>query len=272
METLCERDFTVRGINAHAQYWREGDSFCQYLTAPRSEHGLMLLAGCDARFVLKDGRVIEGRRGETVYLPRRAQYAVYFSLCSAQSAPRCLLVNFQLEDERGEELGLGELAPLDFLHPFEVAQEIGRVVEQYLAARYYPGAVKGALYELLVELSARKARRRRAPEGFEGVEKGRRYLEEHWREEVPLSLLARMCLMSESGFRKRFHEYTGQSPSQYRLNLRIEQAKRLLRSAESVTVSDVALDVGIEDANYFSRLFRRKTGKSPSEYMRGDLC
>lgn len=270
METLCERDFTLSRINAHAQYWREGDSYGQYLITPRSEHGLMLLAGCNARFVLKDGKAVEGKRGETIYLPRGAQYAVSFSQCTGEGA-RCLLVNFQLQDAGGEALRLGELAPLDFLRPFECEQELRRTVEAYLAPRYHPGAVKGELYTLLVELSDKKARRR-VPGRFEGVEKGRQYLETHWREEISLAALARLCLMSESGFRKRFHEYTGQSPSQYRMSLRIEQAERLLRSAESVTVADVAREVGIEDANYFSRLFHRKTGRTPLEYMRGDLC
>ena len=55
MEMLCERDFTISRVNAHAQYWRDGESFLQYMTTPRSEHGIMLLSGCDARFVLKDG-------------------------------------------------------------------------------------------------------------------------------------------------------------------------------------------------------------------------
>lgn len=270
METLCERDFTISRVNAHAQYWREGESFLQYMTTPRSEHGIMLLNGCNARFVLKDGGEIEAKRGAMLYLPKRARYAVYFSQCDDVRV-RCLLVNFQLLDEKGDEFDLGALSMLAFLHPFEEEQAIARAVEMYRSPRYYPGAVKGALYALLVSLSDKKARRRQVPEQFAGVEKGRRYLEEHWMEETPLSEVAKKCLMSESSFRKRFQEYTGLSPSQYRLNLRIEQAKRLLRS-ESATVGDAAIAVGIEDVNYFSRLFRKKTGLSPSQYKRGEMC
>ena len=35
---------------------------------------------------------------------------------------------------------------------------------------------------------------------------------------------------------------------------------------------DAAIAVGIEDVNYFSRLFRKKTGQSPSQYKRGEMC
>lgn len=269
MKRLCAMDFTISRVNAHAQYWREGDSFGQYMATPRSEHGIMLLAGCDARFVLEAGEVIEGRRGELVYLPKGARYAVYFSQCDDERV-RCLLINFQLADEEGREFDLGRLGPVAFLRPFEAEGAVARLVEMYRSPRYAPGAVKGALYALLVELSE-KAARRQVPEAFAGVEKGRQYIEEHWMEETRLSEVAKMCLMSESGFRKRFHEYVGCSPAQYRLNLRIEQAKRLLPS-ESATVSDVAIAVGIEDVNYFSRLFRKKTGLTPSQYKRGDLC
>ena len=83
METLCERDFTISRVNAHAQYWRDGESFLQYMTTPRSEHGIMLLSGCDARFVLKDGGEIEAKRGAMLYLPGMRSTSASATTCGS---------------------------------------------------------------------------------------------------------------------------------------------------------------------------------------------
>jgi len=50
-------------------------------------------------------------------------------------------------------------------------------------------------------------------------------------------------------------------------NLRVEQAKRLLESAR-LPVDGVSAAVGYEDASFFRRLFRRRTGLSPAAYRR----
>ena len=94
-----------------------------------------------------------------------------------------------------------------------------------------------------------------------------RYLEEHYAENFKMSLLAEKFNMSESQFRKLFKDFTGLSPVEYRNGLRIEHAKELL-SRNTVSVSEVALAVGIEDQFYFSRIFKEQEGVSPLHYKK----
>ncbi|HEX8089322.1 MAG TPA: helix-turn-helix transcriptional regulator, partial [Blastocatellia bacterium] len=56
-------------------------------------------------------------------------------------------------------------------------------------------------------------------------------------------------------------------PSLYHINLRMEEARRLLRETK-MSVIDVALEVGYANPSHFARLFRRETGLSPSDYRR----
>ena len=53
----------------------------------------------------------------------------------------------------------------------------------------------------------------------------------------------------------------------YVQNLRIEAAKRVLVSG-SMPVDDISVTVGYEDASFFRRLFKRRTGLTPSQYRR----
>jgi len=57
------------------------------------------------------------------------------------------------------------------------------------------------------------------------------------------------------------------SPMQYIINLRIENARDLLLSGE-VNVTEAARLSGFEDIYYFSTLFKRKTGSTPTELLR----
>ncbi|KWX84830.1 AraC family transcriptional regulator, partial [Paenibacillus riograndensis] len=59
--------------------------------------------------------------------------------------------------------------------------------------------------------------------------------------------------------------YTGMSPLQYLHDLQIKKAKSLLENME-LSVSEVGRQIGIENANYFIRLFRKQTGVTPGSY------
>lgn len=74
---------------------------------------------------------------------------------------------------------------------------------------------------------------------------------------------------SRSYFRKIFKDETGNSPVAYFNCLRINQAKMLMQQyGGSRTVKDVALECGFKDALYFSRVFKKVEGVSPSQYLK----
>lgn len=93
------------------------------------------------------------------------------------------------------------------------------------------------------------------------------HLEEHCAESWSLERMAAQVRMSVSNFRIRFKELTGKSPMEYLLNLRLENASKLLRM-EKKNLSEIALLCGFADSNYFSRQFKRKFGVSPRVFRR----
>ena len=98
----------------------------------------------------------------------------------------------------------------------------------------------------------------------------RDYLEKHPTETVSTKLLAEICNLSETHFRRLFKELYGKSPTEYQLNIKLLKAEDLLLT-ELYTISEIAEKCGFADANYFSRLFRARKGISPLRFSRTRL-
>jgi AraC family transcriptional regulator len=93
------------------------------------------------------------------------------------------------------------------------------------------------------------------------------WMAEHLAEEFSLDRLATHAGLSRFHFQRLFNAATGVAPSHYHINLRMEEARRLLRETK-MSVVDITLEVGYTNPSHFAQLFRRETGLSPSEYRR----
>lgn len=81
--------------------------------------------------------------------------------------------------------------------------------------------------------------------------------------------IARASMISEVYLRKLFARHLNTGPRQYILKLRLRQAKHLLTNT-SFTVTAVAEQCGFSSVYYFSRLFKRETGLTPTQYARNN--
>ena len=91
------------------------------------------------------------------------------------------------------------------------------------------------------------------------------YMHENLSSPMSISFLAEMEHLGVSRYRTLFHAATGMSPIAYLTDLRMKHAAEILIHTE-LSVADVALSVGYEDPQYFSRVFRRTWGVSPAVY------
>lgn len=70
-----------------------------------------------------------------------------------------------------------------------------------------------------------------------------------------------------SWFRKLFKNYTGLSPGQYYLQLKIEKAKEMLCNSNT-PIKEISIDLNFDSSFYFSKIFKEKTGLKPTEYRK----
>ncbi len=84
-------------------------------------------------------------------------------------------------------------------------------------------------------------------------------------EEIDLNALAEKHNVSYSFFRKMFKKYTGVSPGQYYLQLRITRAKEMLVSTDK-SIKEISYELGFQSIFYFSNIFKKKEGVTPSHF------
>ncbi|BDI29011.1 hypothetical protein CCAX7_10620 [Capsulimonas corticalis] len=93
------------------------------------------------------------------------------------------------------------------------------------------------------------------------------YIDAHLTEPLSNSALAELCFMSEGHFIRRFRAGVGQTPVQYILDRRAQQAARLLRMTDW-SIERIAEETGFGSRYYFHRVFSRLIGVAPSAYRR----
>lgn len=93
------------------------------------------------------------------------------------------------------------------------------------------------------------------------------YLDEHYSEKIVLDDLAERYYINKYYLTKIFKEAYGNTINGYVIAKRITRAKQLLRFTD-MTVDEISAAVGMGDANYFSRTFRKVEGISPREYRK----
>lgn len=91
------------------------------------------------------------------------------------------------------------------------------------------------------------------------------YIAKHYREKISLVALADLCGISPSYLSRLFKKVTGYKYAYYVNMVRIDHAKKVLASTNK-SISDISLDLGFEDTGYFTKVFKKLEGCTPSRY------
>jgi len=95
--------------------------------------------------------------------------------------------------------------------------------------------------------------------------KARKYIEEHADEELSLTKIAKVVSINANYLSENFKQVTGTNFVEYVARTRFANACDLLRNS-NVRISEIAFAAGFQSLSQFNRVFKRFSGKSPTQY------
>ena len=97
------------------------------------------------------------------------------------------------------------------------------------------------------------------------VAKARNYIDENYNKDISLDEVSRMVDISPYYFSKLFKQEQGEGFVEYLTRIRMTNARQLLKN-QKYSIKEICSMCGYSDPNYFSRIFKRYEGVTPSEF------
>lgn len=205
-------------------------------------------------FLKEDNREIDVKAGELIFIPKNCDYiGTYF-----EKDTEIKIVQFDIV---GETLPPYLYGPQKIDFP-EAAKQIDAFLEPLkMNETSHPFYYLSRIYELLwlIDVSYSKI-----PSKYKKLQLALSEMAEHYNRNEKIAYYASLCDMSEVNFRRLFHEYTRQSPIEYRNDIRLNNAKIKLQSG-MYNVSEAAEASGFTNLSFFTRLYKKKFGYTPKE-------
>ncbi|MBQ1702207.1 MAG: helix-turn-helix domain-containing protein [Prevotella sp.] len=97
------------------------------------------------------------------------------------------------------------------------------------------------------------------------IMKVKNYINDNYRDEIRLSVLASIAGLSPSAFSRFFKLHTGKKLSDYIIDIRLGYASRMLVDT-NLSISEISYDCGFNNLSNFNRIFKRKKGCTPKAF------
>ncbi|MEH1863217.1 MAG: AraC family transcriptional regulator [Nostoc sp.] len=143
--------------------------------------------------------------------------------------------------------------------------QVHQALEQSISQLEQQTLILNLLAQLILRCAENPPRQAKLGEERQPVERIRAYLEDHYSQEVSLEQLAQIANLSSFHLNRSFCKTFGMPPHAYQIQVRILQAKRLLRKEWSI--NKVAVETGFASQSHFGSHFKRLVCVTPRQYI-----
>ncbi|MCC2683785.1 MAG: hypothetical protein K0R75_684 [Paenibacillaceae bacterium] len=160
---------------------------------------------------------------------------------------------------------------LDYLQRMELTFLLDRIVKEYKEKKLgHRILIKMRLIEMFIFLSRCyesyvNKPLAALPTDAEVIAKIGDFIRQHYDKPLTLLQVSQLCGMSQSTFTARFKQHTGRTFIEFRNDIRLQEAKKLLADSEDKIIA-IAHKVGFDDLSFFNRLFKQQEGRSPGQF------
>lgn len=251
------------------QRWCNKKNSFSYMATPRPDHGFMYVLCDRAVMTMKNGEKLTFKNGDIIYIPKGIRYLAEFYGDGEEF--NSLLINFQMEEKQiGEFVFCRTIKKLVGSASARYTDDFHKIIYNYAGMVNNGFAIMSAFYSLLDNLTRHLEKKKLMNNEYNIIAPAIIYMDSHVNENTNIPELAKMCLVSETCFRRYFRKYTGMSPAEYKMKAKIKKAIQMLKT-DAITTAEIVADLNFYDLSYFYKIFKRETGMTPAEYLNNDL-
>ena len=224
--------------------------------------------------------------GETVVIPSNVEMKIDFPEASHKNPTQCIALaidHHKISDtlsflnERYPKEGKNQFWQLDhqnyfFYNNIDLATTINKLIKECMSTSITKDALADlTLQELLVRIiQAQTIKSIENPDSTNAtntpISYVIEYIERNLNEDISLKKLSSISSMSTTSLYRFFKRELGMSPIEFILKEKVKCAKKLLKNP-GIQINEVCYLSGFENANYFSRLFKKYEGITPKQYQ-----
>lgn len=235
-------------------------------------HELYYLVSGERRYFIGD-RIFTVKSGDLVFIPRGALHRTTRIKTDAHERILVSVQEGQIPPSiRGDVKRLFEkrVVTIPAKHRVSLREHLLQMDREYQSGAPYGEEMQQSyVAQLLVQLLRMhpQAADNSRPEADLVIEQAAKYISLHFAEELTLTSAARQFAMSPAHFSRKFKQTTGFGFNEYLTHIRMTYAERLLRGSR-FPITEVAIQSGFNDSNYFAAVFRKYHGVTPYKYRK----
>ena len=254
---ILNNHFTIRHCTAKDGRDTPSDFHCG--KGLRKWSRFFYLVNGEIDFVSHTGKEVTMKSGDVMFLPYDIEYK---SAWTDSRDGYYYSVEFILEYPNGENLNLFDDLTVLFNDNGSYKSLFADIVRT--ATESVLGSHLKCIEQFVHILHSIAVKIKSGDNDYNDIRPAIEMIENGFSEDTDVDALADLCHVSPATLRRKFLKYAGTSPIVYRNTLRLNKARELLMT-DLYTVGEVAEIVGIPDAAYFSKMYKKHFGICPSD-------
>ena len=248
------------------KYTQTDGYVCDFTGIPRPHYcmGLILDGRGDFQF---DGKTVTVQKGDIIFVPIGSMYASHWS---GSDGALYISAHFSFETHnlfsRDKKIEIQKVTLPDYP---DLKSKFEKMHETYNGNTSQQLVALSVFYDI-ISMVYPKLSYTKTPLMDKRIETSVMYIEKHFAESFSIEQLARLSHMSIPHFHECFKSQVGCSAITYKHNMCVRKAQILLTESD-LSIEEISGAVGFQSSIYFREIFKRTTGKSPSEYRKAFL-
>ncbi len=246
------------------KYSSDKDYSCDYSTTPRPCHNLVFMLEGKGTIISGDD-IIQIQKGDILYIPQNSVYLSHWN-----AIPNCVFHSIHFKFAPNHDPFNDKIVPVQLLpcDDFEILYDAVKNIQRYQYSKNLTSFLSLSAFYYLGGKLLPNAKTKEKVSKKNSLTPALLFLEKNYMHNCNVAQLASLCFLSASRFFYLFKKEVGCSPITYKNRVAIRQVAQALLLHKDRSIESIALEYGFKSTIYFTRLFKKIMGKTPSKFRK----